>query len=263
MGKYDDNKPERTHMLGLSLRTNDVRDLFKALLAEKQFTSVNREATMTNLTGNTTIEIVNASFIADEDAIFGEVNWDYVKREEEWYNSQSLCVNDFPGGPPQIWKAVADRDGFINSNYGHAIYSVENGFALDNGHQPPTILKDTSQYHEALQELKKNPESRRAMMIYTRPSMWLEYNHNGRSDFMCTNAVQYLIRQGKLHAIVQMRSNDAVFGYKNDRAWQQHVLEKLANDLSIEPGNLYWNAGSLHVYARHYHLVDPINYAKP
>jgi thymidylate synthase len=77
---------------------------------------------------------------------------------------------------------------------------------------------------------------------------------------MCTNAVQYLIRDGALHACVQMRSNDAIYGYKNDRAWQQHVLEKLAADLNVPAGNLFWNVGSLHVYARHYHLVDPIKY---
>lgn len=236
------------------LNTSHIRDHFKELLTEKQFTTVNREGSMTDLTGNTTIEIVNASFIADEDAIFGEVNWDYVKREEAWYESQSLNVNDIPGGTPAIWRAVADKDGFINSNYGWCIYSPENGLSTSR------LSEDLSQYNLACAELKKNPESRRAIMIYTRPSMWLEYNKNGRSDFMCTNAVQYMIRNGKLHAIVQMRSNDAVFGYKNDRAWQQHVLEKLADDLSIEPGNLYWNAGSLHVYARHYHLVDPINY---
>jgi thymidylate synthase len=227
-------------MHNLTLRTHHIRDLFKTLLIEKQFTSVNREGSMTALTGNTTIEIVNASFIADENAIFGEVNWDYVKREEEWYESQSLNVNDFPGGPPQIWKAVADKDGFINSNYGAIIFSSWNG----------------NQYDRTLEELKKNPESRRAIMIYTRPEMWTDYNKNGRSDFLCTNAVQYLIRNGKLHAIVQMRSNDSIFGFRNDRAWQQHVLEKLANDLNIPVGNLYWNAGSLHVYARHYYLVD-------
>jgi thymidylate synthase len=99
-------------------------------------------------------------------------------------------------------------------------------------------------------------------MIYTRPSMWQDYNRNGRSDFMCTNTVQYLIREGRLHAVVNMRSNDAIFGFRNDRAWQQHVLEKLANDLNVPSGNLYWNVGSLHVYSRHYHLVDPNNYSK-
>jgi thymidylate synthase len=233
-------------MLGLSLKINHVRDLFKALLAEKQFTSINREATMTNLVGNTTIEIVNASFIADEDAIFGEVNHDYVEREEQWYNSMSCNVNDFPGGAPAIWKAVADKDGFINSNYGWCIYSDENG----------------SQYANVLGELTRNPESRRATMIYTRPNMWQDYNKNGRSDFMCTNDVQYMIRNGALQAVVQMRSNDAVFGYKNDRAWQLHVLTKLANDLQVPVGHLYWNVGSLHVYSRHYHLVDPVNYTK-
>lgn len=225
----------------------DIRFEFKRLLAEKQFTSINREASMTSLVGSTTIEIVGASFIADEDSIFGDVNHDYVAREEAWYNSMSLNVNDIPGGAPAIWKAVADKDGFINSNYGAILYSDWNG----------------NQYANALAELQKNPESRRAIMIYTRPTMWKDYNKNGRSDFMCTNAVQYLIRDGELHGIVQMRSNDAVFGFKNDRAWQTHVLGQLASDLNVPMGKLYWNVGSLHVYSRHYHLVDPIGYSKP
>jgi thymidylate synthase len=259
-------------MLGLSLRTSDIRDLFKALLNTKQFTTVNREGSMTDLVGNSTIEICGASFIADEDSIFGEVNWDYVKREEEWYNSMSLNVNDIPGGTPQIWKAVADKDGFINSNYGWCIYSNEN-FSPRKSAAPLVVPSEdvqfddgfpiaSCQYLAALQELKKNPESRRAIMIYTRPSMWLDYNKNGRSDFMCTNAVQYLIRNGSLNAVVQMRSNDAVFGYKNDRAWQHHVLSKLAAELELPVGDIIWQVGSLHVYARHYHLVDPVNYPK-
>lgn len=232
------------------LTTFDIRERLKALLAAGIFTSVNREATMTELTGSTTIELINANFIADEESIFGTVNREYVEREEAWYNSQSLNVNDIPGGAPAVWKAVADPDGFINSNYGWCIYS-------DANH---------AQYEHALSELIANRESRRAVTIYTRPSMWSDYNKNGRSDFMCTNAVQYLVRDGAVHSIVQMRSNDAVFGYKNDRAWQLHVLEKMTADLNsacgtnYKVGNLYWNAGSLHVYARHFHLVDPTKY---
>ena len=164
----------------------------------------------------------------------------------------SLNVKDIPGETPAAWKACADKDGFINSNYGWCVYSWLNGFE-----EPPGMHIQESQYLRTIDELKKNPESRRAVMIYTRPTMWIDYNKNGRSDFMCTNAVQYLIRDGALHAVVQMRSNDAIFGYKNDRAWQQHVLEKVANELRVPSGNLYWNAGSLHVYARHYNLVDP------
>jgi thymidylate synthase len=82
---------------------------------------------------------------------------------------------------------------------------------------------------------------------------------------MCTNAVQYLIRDGKVHALVYMRSNDAVFGYKNDYAWQKYVLQQLVSDLNdnwihVEVGNIYWNVASMHVYERHFHLIDA-NYA--
>src|SRR5271154_3549605 len=100
------------------LRTADIRQQFKDLLAARKFTAVNREGSMTSLVGKTTIEIVGASFIADEDAIFGNVHWEYVEREEQWYNSMSLNVNDIPGKTPAAWTACADKDGFINSNYG-------------------------------------------------------------------------------------------------------------------------------------------------
>jgi thymidylate synthase len=238
-------------------RVVQIRQEFSRLLSTKKFTSINREKSMTGLMGNETIELISPSFIADEPAIFGEVNHEWVKREEAWYESMSLNVNDIPGGPPKVWAAVADKDGYINSNYGWCIWSAANGFLKDS-----RALTELSQYNFTLEELKKNPESRRAVMIYTRPSMWLDYNRNGRSDFMCTNTVQYLIRDGALHSVVQMRSNDAIFGYKGDRAWQLHVLELLANDLGVNVGNIYWNVGSLHVYARHFYLIDPVNYPK-
>jgi len=75
-------------------------------------------------------------------------------------------------------------------------------------------------------------------------------------DFICTNAVNYFIRDGLLYAIVQMRSNDAVFGYRNDWAWQQFVLNKLADDLGVPAGPIVWQAASLHVYERHYPLIS-------
>jgi len=65
-----------------------------------------------------------------------------------------------------------------------------------------------------------------------------------------------LYREGKLNAIVTMRSNDAVFGYPNDLAWQTFVLERLCNDLKLEVGNIHWNVGSLHVYERHFNLLE-------
>lgn len=195
---------------------------------------------VTDKTGVKTIEMLGACFEANHPSIFGDINEEYVQRELEWYKSMSLYVDDIPGITPAIWKQVASTEGKINSNYGWAIYSEDNGL----------------QYLNVLDELMKNPNSRRAVMIYTRPTMWSDYNHNGMSDFMCTNAVQYMIRDGQLVAVVQMRSNDVVFGYRNDYAWQKYVADMLTRDLGldVEP-KIIWNVGNLHVYERHFDKV--------
>ena len=80
--------------------------------------------------------------------------------------------------------------------------------------------------------------------------------HKGMRDFICTNTVQLLIRDGELHYLVSMRSSDAVFGYKGDLAWHTYVHEKASRDLGVPAGKIVWNAGSLHVYPRHHHLVQ-------
>jgi len=133
----------------------------------------------------------------------------------------------------------ANEKGEINSNYGLLIFSE----------------KYHDQYANALEELSKNPDSRRACMIYNRPSIWNEYNEDGKNDFICTNAVTYYIRDSRLHCVVQMRSNDVVFGYKNDYAWQEYVLFDMSDELNINPGNIYWQVQNLHVYERHFDLV--------
>lgn len=214
------------------LKVSDIRQHFISELAAENF--------VIDKTGVKTIEMIGATFEADEQTIFGAVNHDYVDREIEWYKSQSLYVKDIPGKTPAIWEQIASDDGKINSNYGWAIYSEYNGY----------------QYHNVLDELAERPNSRRAVMIYTRPTMWEDYKQDGMSDFMCTNAVQYMIRDDQLVAIVQMRSNDVVFGYRNDFAWQNHVANQLSKDLRLKTWpKIIWNVGNLHVYERHFDMV--------
>ena len=152
---------------------------------------------------------------------------------------KSLNINDMPIDPPKIWKEVANEDGEINSNYGWCIFSVDN----------------FKQFHSALDELKRNIYSRRAVLIYTRPSMHYEAVCDGKNDFMCTNTTQFLFRDGKLHMLVSMRSNDVVFGYRNDYAWQKLVHFMMCSKLGVQEGDMVWQAASLHVYPRHFKLV--------
>lgn len=193
-------------------------------------------------TGSKTIEIIGATFTADQDFVIRKPAYEYIQRELEWYKSQSLNVNDIPGETPQIWKSIASTEGMINSNYGWCIYSAENG----------------NQYTHVLRELKNNPNSRRATMIYNRPSMHVDMTRDGMNDFMCTYANTFYIRNGKLHSHYLMRSNDAVYGYNNDYAWAKYVQNQLAEDLGIEVGELIWTSSNFHVYERHFNFIEKL-----
>ena len=214
------------------LRVKDIRTMFKDAYRAQQFT--------TDRTGVKTIEIIGATFLADEDYIVREPNYDYIVRELEWYESKSSNVNDIPGVVPAIWQSIATKDGMINSNYGWCIWSDEN----------------FNQYENVLKELRANPDSRRATMIYNRPSMHQDYNRDGMNDFMCTFANSFFIRDNKLISHFIMRSTDAVFGFNNDVAWAMHVQKKLARDLEVLPGDLIWTSANIHVYERHFSALE-------
>src|SRR5258708_5026136 len=156
------------------------------------------------------VELKGASFTADSPAIIGTPNAKYIQHELDWYESQSLSINDIPGGAPLMWRRTANPDGQINSNYGWVLWSEDNG----------------DQFGSIVRELRRDYASRRAVCIYTRPSMHVDQKLGGQGqDFMCTNAVHYSINaeHQELDIVVQMRSNDVVFGYRNDYAWQVHA----------------------------------------
>ena len=224
--------------------TEDILKLFKNKYKNDEFR------------GNT-VELQNIHFICDKDYIVREPNYDYAKREIEWYESQSLNVNDIPGGAPTIWKQVATSLGYINSNYGWCIFGEDNG----------------KQYEHCLKSLLKDHMTRQAVMIYTRPQMQTDWNKNGMHDFMCTHYVHCFLNEVQhpdnnvevyeLKYIVYQRSCDAVFGFNNDFQWHKYVYDKLYNDL-IDAGIpmsenkpfIEYNCGSLHVYDRHFKHLE-------
>jgi len=211
---------------------NDIREQFKVLKYNN------------HIAENGTIEIINVSFIADEPCIFGTLNKVYAEAELKWYLSESLNIDDIPGKTPKIWQNISSDKNEINSNYGWCIFSDKN----------------KNQFLSAVNCLFKDKYSRQAAMIYNRPSMHIDSKKDNMNDFMCTYSTQLLIRKNKLEYIVYMRSNDAVYGYKNDKHWHDYVhssalnmLKTFYNDLEI--GQMYWNTASLHVYERHFELI--------
>ena len=200
--------------------TKDIFYTFLNKFNKNEFRTIGNEVQQSK-----TLEIQNAHFEVDKPWIVRAPNYDYYIREKQWYISQSLNVNDIPGETPKMWKACATLDGFINSNYGWCIYSKENGNQFDN----------------CRQHLLDDPHTREAIMIYNRPSMQQDYN-------------------------VNFRSSDAIFGFNNDALWEYDVLVDLVKSLqndylakynkSIDVGKMFWNAGSLHIYERHFSILS-------
>ena len=223
---------------------------------------------------NGTKELLHQVFLADKNYIVRKPKEPYQTNELNWFISQSRNIKDlktFAGFIPKIWKEISEVDGTINSNYGWCCLSKENG----------------SQFEHAMRHLELDKNSRRAIMIYNRPSMhndWsknreviVEYINNGitpvdsdswinfdshmyntiKGDFMCCQNNHFIIRGNKLIMTVHMRSLDAVFGYNADYIWFDYIfnlavqyLKKTYEDL--ERGDMVIYADSVHVYEMHY-----------
>ena len=168
----------------------------------------------------------------------------YAKKEIEWYDSQDLHVDEI-APHAKLWDSVCSKHMKVNSNYGWAIYSEENYF----------------QFEHCIDELLKNKNSRRAEMIYQRPSMWRDYKKDGMNDFICTDGVQLFIRNNKLIYVIKQRSCDFIYGFFNDFYWHCTVYSRAIKALksyNLDVGKIAYFIFSLHVYEKHFKLLENI-----
>ena len=65
----------------------------------------------------------------------------------------------------------------------------------------------------------------------------------------------------KLYMMVNMRSNDCVFGYLNDKGFADYVFNRMLNELQktypeLQKGVMFWKADNFHVYPRHFKFLE-------
>lgn len=195
--------------------------------------------------GHKTVELLNATITFDgsETGIINikdifKTSENYIEHETIWYESQNPH-NEYIKQYAQIWSTASDDKGMTNSNYGFLMFSPQNGYQFEN----------------VVKELKIDKFSRRAVAYYTNPFM----HYVGGNDHVCTMYVSYTVRDDKLQAIVSMRSNDIRFGLIGaDLEWQRYMLNKIANEVGLDVGDIHWHAASLHLYERHFEQLKEI-----
>jgi thymidylate synthase len=98
--------------------------------------------------------------------------------------------------------------------------------------------------------LREKPDDRRAVV-----SMWdsgdlVEAVRGVWRDIPCTIAMQFLVRDGKLHGVTTMRSNDVWLGTVYDVFAFCQIQCLLAAALGLEVGSYTHNVGSMHLYEK-------------
>ena len=99
-------------------------------------------------------------------------------------------------------------------------------------------------FENCVSELMQNPTSRQATI------MTASFQSSDGNSPPCLLSVQWLVREGKLIQIVNMRSNDVYLGLPLD-IFQFSLWHKImASALGLETGVYIHNAGSMHLYHR-------------
>lgn len=117
------------------------------------------------------------------------------------------------------------------------------------------LISSVNQIDEVVNKLKKDPDSRQAVVaIYSKEDLI----GAGGLNTPCTMTLQFLLRGGNLHTIVNMRSSDVVKGLTYDVFVFTMVQEYVARQLQVPLGHYYHNAGSLHLYETDLDLLSKL-----
>lgn len=118
----------------------------------------------------------------------------------------------------------------------------------------------TDQLAAVVAELRRNPESRRAVISFFDPSSDLEPS----KDVPCTDWLQFMLRDGVLSLAVTVRSNDLFWGFSGINTFEWSVLQEMvATWLGATVGPVTYFIGSLHVYDWHFERTAQILSARP
>ena len=226
------------------LHTNSIDDVVLAL----------DSAPIDPRTGNKVLYSVD--WVASADSMIGSVNKDWVRRELNWFKSGSDKLSDMEGPVPKLFQECAGTDGKVNSAYGHILFN--------RGTLWPA---PSSLFDRVLRSFQREGRAtRHAVAIISDRDVHQLATSNGRNDFICTNALNFMIdADNKLHIIAQMRSMDAVFGYRADYSMWDYLMDKLVDRFNqsiikdkdlIHRGTLTFQVANLHVYPRHFALLE-------
>lgn len=167
----------------------------------------------------------------------------YMIAELLWYisgNNKTEWISYYS----KFWKDISDDGVTANSAYGSRIFKPH----------PRIANSSFAQWEFAKNELSKDSDTRRALIHIRTPDDSIK----SKLDVPCTISIQYFVRDNKLHSVVNMRSSDLIFGISYDIPAFTFMQEMMANELGVDVGTYMHTSNSLHVYERHFGMLEKI-----
>ena len=175
---------------------------------------------------------------------------DYNTTQKEL--SMTLCVRE-PLAEPRISKLFIG--GFRElEQYRQEILDGILDFEIDKGNWTYTYhSRMAEQIPFIIRELKRNPESRRAVIDIRD---WKYASAPGNTNPACLQHVQFFVRENKLHMKVLFRSNDACEATFMNAYALICLQERMAKELGYEMGTYTHRANSYHCYEKDFGMLE-------
>lgn len=165
----------------------------------------------------------------------------YGSAELLWYLSGTNDISMLKHYAPS-YTNFAQADGTAYGAYG---YRISRGlWASTSG------MVDENLLSLALWELQKSPHSRQCVISLWHPVDLANAYEGMMRDVPCTISWQFLVRNGSLHMVCGMRSNDVWLGLPYDIYCNTMIQRMMAGELKLKLGYYTHFVGSLHIYER-------------
>jgi thymidylate synthase len=157
-----------------------------------------------------------------------------------WFLKGSTNNNWLKERGVSIWNEWAAPDGDLGPIYGYQWRSwpAPNGQHID-------------QISEAVETIKKNPDSRRIIV-----SAWNVADIPRMALAPCHAFFQFYVADGKLSCQLYQRSADIFLGVPFNIASYALLTHMMAQQCNLEVGDFVWTGGDCHLYSNHLEQVD-------
>lgn len=163
-----------------------------------------------------------------------------VIHELLWFLKGDTNVKYLQENGVRIWNEWADENGDLGHIYGYQWRSwpdYEGGFI--------------DQISEAVETIRKNPDSRRIIV-----NAWNVADLKNMNLPPCHMFFQFYVADGRLSLQMYQRSADSFLGVPFNIASYALLLQMMAQVTGLKPGDFIHTLGDAHIYLNHLEQVD-------